>query len=83
VIEGGGGVDNGSTRDDDTNYIVSAPTSALDAILWLEAERMKQLDFSEKEPQEPAGGREGRDPAPYPRCFPAERGAQAVTGGRP
>ena len=48
VIEGGGGVLNGSTRSDYTNYIASAPTSALDAILWLEADRMKQLDFSEK-----------------------------------
>jgi predicted Zn-dependent peptidase len=48
VIEGGGGVLNGSTRYDYTNYIASAPTSALDAILWLEADRMKQLDLSEK-----------------------------------
>jgi len=48
VIEGGGGVLNGSTRSDYTNYIASAPTSALDAMLWLEADRMTQLDFSEK-----------------------------------
>jgi len=48
VIEGGGGVLNGSTRYDYTNYISSAPVSALDAILWLEADRMKILDFSEK-----------------------------------
>ena len=48
VVEGGGGVLNGSTRYDYTNYIASAPTSALDAILWLEADRMKHLDFSEK-----------------------------------
>jgi zinc protease len=48
VIEGGGGVLNGSTRYDYTNYISSAPVSALDAILWLEADRMKSLDFSEK-----------------------------------
>jgi len=46
VVEGGGGVDNGSTRYDYTNYIASAPVSALDAILWLEADRMKALDFS-------------------------------------
>ena len=39
---------NGSTRNDYTNYIASAPVSALDAILWLEADRMKHLDFSEK-----------------------------------
>jgi zinc protease len=48
VIEGGGGVLNGSTRNDYTNYIAQAPVSALDAVLWLEADRMKQLDFSEK-----------------------------------
>ncbi len=48
VIEGGGGVLNGSTRNDYTNYIASAPVSALDAILWLEADRMKHLDFSDK-----------------------------------
>jgi zinc protease len=48
VIEGGGGINNGSTRYDYTNYIVSAPVSALDAVLWLEADRMKMLDFSEK-----------------------------------
>jgi len=48
VIEGGGGINNGSTRYDYTNYIVSAPVSALDAILWLEADRMKMLDLSEK-----------------------------------
>ncbi len=48
VIEGGGGVLNGSTRYDYTNYIASAPVSALEPILWLEADRMKTLDFSEK-----------------------------------
>jgi predicted Zn-dependent peptidase len=48
VIEGGGGVLNGSTRYDYTDYIASAPVSALDAILWLEADRMRHLDFSEK-----------------------------------
>src|SRR5262249_24116478 len=48
VIEGGGGVNNGSTRYDYTNYIASAPVSALDAILWMEADRMKGLDFSER-----------------------------------
>jgi len=46
VIEGGGGVNNGSTRFDYTDYIESAPVSALEPILWLEADRMKALDFS-------------------------------------
>ena len=48
VIEGGGGINNGSTRYDYTNYVVSAPVSALEPVLWLEADRMKALDFSEK-----------------------------------
>jgi predicted Zn-dependent peptidase len=46
VIQGGGGVLNGSTRADYTNYIEAAPVSALEPILWLEADRMKTLEFS-------------------------------------
>jgi zinc protease len=46
VIEGGGGSTNGDTRYDFTEYIETAPTSALDPILWIEADRMKTLDFS-------------------------------------
>ena len=48
VIQGGGGINNGSTRYDFTNYIESAPVSALEPILWLEADRLKALDFSAK-----------------------------------
>ncbi|MDB5791534.1 MAG: peptidase [Massilia sp.] len=46
TITGGGGRNNGSTRADFTNYIETAPVSALEPILWLEADRMKTLDFS-------------------------------------
>jgi zinc protease len=46
VIEGGGGFNNGDTRYDFTEYIESGPISALEPILWLEADRMKTLDFS-------------------------------------
>ncbi len=46
VIEGGGGNNNGDTRYDFTEYIETAPVSALDPILWVEADRMKTLDFS-------------------------------------
>jgi len=46
VIEGGGGWNNGDTRWDFTEYIETAPVSALDPILWLEADRMNTLDFS-------------------------------------
>jgi zinc protease len=48
VIEGGGGNNNGDTRYDYTEYIETAPLSALDPILWIEADRMKTLDFSAK-----------------------------------
>jgi len=48
TITGGGGRNNGSTRPDYTDYIETAPVSALDAILWLEADRMKTLDFNPK-----------------------------------
>lgn len=46
VIEGGGGVNNGDTRYDFTEYVETAPISALDPVLWLEADRLKTLDFS-------------------------------------
>jgi predicted Zn-dependent peptidase len=46
VIEGGGGNNNGDTRYDFTEYVETAPVSALDPILWIEADRMKTLDFS-------------------------------------
>lgn len=42
----GGGRNNGSTRPDFTHYIETAPVSALEPILWLEADRMKTLDFN-------------------------------------
>jgi zinc protease len=48
VIEAGGGANNGDTRYDHTEYIETAPVAALDALLWLEADRMKTLDFSPK-----------------------------------
>ncbi len=59
VIQAGGGINNGSTRPDYTNYIASAPVSALEPILWLEADRMKTLDFSPDQPREPARGGQG------------------------
>ncbi|RSZ57867.1 insulinase family protein [Massilia atriviolacea] len=48
TITGGGGRNNGSTRPDFTNYIETAPVSSIESILWLEADRMKTLDFNEK-----------------------------------
>ncbi|MDT1883348.1 insulinase family protein, partial [Acinetobacter baumannii] len=46
TITAGGGWNNGSTRPDFTNYIETAPASSLEPILWLEADRMKTLDFN-------------------------------------
>src|SRR5690242_16762886 len=46
VVEGGGGWNNGDTRFDFTEYIETALVSALDPVLWFEADRMKALDFS-------------------------------------
>ncbi|HEY9143580.1 MAG TPA: pitrilysin family protein [Arenimonas sp.] len=48
VITSGGGNNNGSTRPDFTNYIEVAPASAIEPILWLEADRMTTLDFNER-----------------------------------
>ena len=47
VITSGGGRNNGSTHPDFTNYIETAPVSAIESILWLEADRMKTLDFND------------------------------------
>ena len=46
VVEGGGGSNNADTRYDFTEYIDTAPVSELAQVLWLEADRMKALDFS-------------------------------------
>ena len=46
VLEGGGGSINGDTRFDFTEYVDTAPVSALEPTLWLEADRLKTLDFS-------------------------------------
>jgi predicted Zn-dependent peptidase len=48
VITSGGGDNNGSTHPDFTSYVEQAPISALEPILWLEADRMKTLDFNQK-----------------------------------
>ena len=46
VITSGGGNNNGSTRADFTNYVETAPSSSLETMLWLEADRMTTLDFN-------------------------------------
>ena len=47
VCEGSGGSNNGQTRPDATIYVESFPSSALDRLLWLEADRMTTLAFEQ------------------------------------
>lgn len=46
LMQQAGGVVNGSTRFDYTNYFQALPSNALELALWLEADRMRSLDVS-------------------------------------
>ena len=46
IMQQAGGVVNGSTRLDYTNYFQALPSNAVELALWLEADRMKSLDVS-------------------------------------
>jgi len=48
LVQSSGGVQNGSTRFDFTDYYASLPVAALERILWLEADRMRGLDLTEE-----------------------------------
>jgi zinc protease len=48
LIEGNGGLSNGSTRFDFTNYYEVVPSHVLETMLWGEADRMKSLALSEE-----------------------------------
>lgn len=48
LIEGMGGVLNGSTRFDFTNYFEIVPSHKLETVLWAEADRMKGLDITQE-----------------------------------
>jgi len=43
LVNSSGGVPNGTTLYDVTNYFESVPSNALDRVLWLEADRMRSL----------------------------------------
>ncbi len=47
LIEGNGGVVNGSTRFDFTNYYQIVPAHTLESVLWAEADRMKALAITQ------------------------------------
>ena len=48
LVEGNGGVLNGSTRFDFTNYFAVVPAHKAETILWAEADRMRGLDITQK-----------------------------------
>jgi len=48
LINASGGVLNGSTHYDVTNYFEAVPSSAVERVLWLEADRMRALKVDEE-----------------------------------
>jgi zinc protease len=48
LVQGAGGVMNGSTRADYTNYYQVLPTPALELALWLEADRMRSSRITQE-----------------------------------
>ena len=48
LVEQNGGVLNGSTRLDFTNYFETLPSNAVETALWLEADRMRSLDITDE-----------------------------------
>jgi predicted Zn-dependent peptidase len=46
IIYNSGGINNGSTRFDFTNYYEVVPSNALEAVLWVEGDRMRGLDLT-------------------------------------
>ena len=47
LIQKNGGILNGSTRFDFTNYYEALPSNTLETVLWAEADRMRGLDITE------------------------------------
>lgn len=47
LVESNGGVLNGSTRFDFTNYFAVVPSNKMETILWAEADRMRGLDITD------------------------------------
>ncbi|MBV9241908.1 MAG: insulinase family protein, partial [Acidobacteria bacterium] len=48
LVEGNGGVLNGSTRFDFTNYFAVIPAHKTETLLWAEADRMRGLDITQE-----------------------------------
>ena len=47
LVESNGGVLNGSTRFDFTNYFAVMPANKTETLLWAEADRMRGLDITQ------------------------------------
>ena len=84
LVESNGGLLNGSTRFDFTNYFQVVPSHVLETILWAEADRMRGLEHRRRQPQEPAGSGQERGQGQRPQSalwrFPVDRPAD---GGEP
>lgn len=48
LVQANGGVLNGSTRFDFTNYFAVVPSNKLETLLWAEADRMRGLDITQE-----------------------------------
>lgn len=48
LVQNNGGVLNGSTRFDFTNYFAVVPSNKLETLLWAEADRMRGLDITQE-----------------------------------
>ncbi len=48
ILQQAGGQNNAFTTNDVTNYYVSVPASQLEIAMWVESDRMLELDFSQK-----------------------------------
>ena len=81
LVQENGGVLNGSTRFDFTNYFEIVPAHKLETMLWAEADRMRGLAITAGQPRQPAGrGQErgqGERPEPALRRLPVARHAAA------
>ena len=55
LVQSNGGVFNGSTRFDFTNYFEIVPAHVVETVLWAEADRMKGLAITQENLHQPAG----------------------------
>src|SRR5437870_13051021 len=56
LVNSSGGMLNGSTSYDETNYYEAVPSNALDRVLWLEADRMRRPKVDDENPKNQRDG---------------------------